>query len=47
VLSGFHRQALHARRLELCHPAGGEQIGWEAPLPADFAELLTALRGEA
>lgn len=40
------RQALHAARLELRHPASGEQRVWEAPLPADFQELLAALEAE-
>lgn len=47
ALSTFQRQALHARRLELCHPASGEQVGWEAEMPADFAGLLAILREAA
>lgn len=43
-LDAFPRQALHAWRLSLKHPASGEQMGWEAPLPADFADLLKRLR---
>jgi len=39
------RQMLHAWRLELPHPATGETLAFEAPPPADFAELLAALRG--
>jgi 23S rRNA pseudouridine1911/1915/1917 synthase len=39
----FHRQALHAVRLGLVHPASGEFMEWEAPPPADFADLLKAL----
>lgn len=46
VLAGFRRQALHAARLELCHPATGQTCGWEADIPVDFARLLTALRAE-
>ena len=45
ALTGFRRQALHATRLELCHPASGETLGWEADIPADFAQLLGVLRG--
>jgi hypothetical protein len=26
------------------HPASGEEMAWESPLPADFAQLLDALR---
>jgi 23S rRNA pseudouridine1911/1915/1917 synthase len=43
VLQGFRRQALHAARLEFTFE--GEPIAAEASLPADFAELLDALRG--
>jgi 23S rRNA pseudouridine1911/1915/1917 synthase len=39
----FHRQALHAVRLGLTHPATGEYMEWEAPPPPDFAELLETL----
>lgn len=46
ALQGFRRQALHARRLELTHPATGEPMAWEAPLPADLAELLAVLRDD-
>ena len=40
----FPRQALHAERLGLIHPITQEPMQWECPLPADFAELLEALR---
>lgn len=40
----FGRQALHARRLGLIHPASGLAMEWEAPLPEDFAGLLERLR---
>jgi 23S rRNA pseudouridine1911/1915/1917 synthase len=40
----FKRQALHAERLELVHPASHEIVGWTAPAPEDFQQLLTALR---
>ena len=46
LLAGFPRQALHAWRLALLHPARREEMGWEAPLPDDFAQLLEALREE-
>jgi 23S rRNA pseudouridine1911/1915/1917 synthase len=39
----FARQALHAARLELTHPATGARLAFHAPLPADLAELLAAL----
>lgn len=44
ALSAFRRQALHAQRLEFVHPTSGEQVGWEAPVPADMTALLAALR---
>jgi len=40
----FGRQALHARRLTIRHPIDGRRLEFEAPLPADFLELLTRLR---
>lgn len=36
----FPRQALHARRLGLVHPATGVEVEWSTELPQDFAELL-------
>jgi len=39
------RHALHAWRLAFVHPATGEGVRYEAPLPADLRELLGALRG--
>jgi 23S rRNA pseudouridine1911/1915/1917 synthase len=44
TLDAFPRQALHAWRLALVHPESGAALHWEAPLPADFAVLLEALR---
>ena len=43
----FHRQALHAFRLGLIHPASGRPMQWTAPLPDDFLELLEGVREEA
>ncbi len=40
----FARQALHAARLALIHPATGAPCAWKSPLPADFAQLLERLR---
>ncbi|UII57342.1 RluA family pseudouridine synthase [Cytobacillus spongiae] len=37
-------QALHAGVLGFEHPRTGEYIEFEAPLPAEFADLLTSLR---
>lgn len=42
----FGRQALHARVLGFRHPADGRPLRFEAPVPADFVELLASLRGK-
>jgi 23S rRNA pseudouridine1911/1915/1917 synthase len=36
----FPRQALHAERLALQHPANRESCEWTAALPADMSQLL-------
>ena len=41
----FGRQALHAYRLGFRHPVDGRALQFEAPLPADLAELLARVRG--
>jgi 23S rRNA pseudouridine1911/1915/1917 synthase len=46
-LEGFKRQALHAARLKLAHPVTGEEVEWEAPLPADMAHLVGVLEADA
>jgi tRNA pseudouridine32 synthase/23S rRNA pseudouridine746 synthase len=38
------RTPLHAARLELRHPADGREVAIEAPLPADMAAAIEALR---
>ena len=43
ALRAFRRQALHAARLELTHPATGSPMSWESPLPADLRALLRSL----
>lgn len=40
----FPRQALHAYRLAFAHPVDGRPMRFEAPIPADMAELLARLR---
>src|SRR5580765_8106724 len=47
ALLAFRRQALHAHKLSLDHPATGQRMGFEAPLPEDFRQLLTVLRADA
>jgi len=46
-LKGFNRQALHAKRLELFHPATGELMAWEVDLPDDMQSLLKSLKRDA
>jgi len=46
AVRAFKRQALHATRLELNHPATGERLTFEAPLPHDMVELLATLTHE-
>ena len=43
MLRGFRRQALHATRLGLIHPASGEAMEWSRPVPADMQALMDAL----
>lgn len=43
MLRNFSRQALHARRLGLVHPLTGEEMMFEAEIPADFKALLEEL----
>jgi len=40
----FPRQALHAWKLTITHPASGQAMTFEAPIPADLGDLLAALR---
>jgi 23S rRNA pseudouridine1911/1915/1917 synthase len=46
ALRGFRRQALHAARLAFDHPDGSGRVEFAAPLPADFATLVAALRAD-
>ncbi|MEW6352860.1 MAG: 23S rRNA pseudouridine(1911/1915/1917) synthase RluD [Pseudomonadota bacterium] len=46
TLRNFKRQALHAGSLGLIHPRSGAAMQWSAPLPADMARLLEALRAD-
>lgn len=46
-LRTFPRQALHAARLALIHPAQGVPMSWESSLPKDFQMLIEALRAES
>ncbi len=45
TLRDFKRQALHAKKLALQHPATGKKMSWTVKPPEDFAELLDLLYG--
>lgn len=45
ALEVFGRQALHAFRLGLVHPASGEPVSWEIPMATDMTTLMAVLRG--
>ena len=47
ALRSFRRQALHARRLTLVHPADQEEMVFESPLASDLVELVAVLREDA
>lgn len=46
TLRGFKRQALHAARLTLNHPAHLQPCSFEAPLPPDLLDLIAALASD-
>ncbi len=46
-LRGFKRQALHAVKLSLIHPASGKKMSWAASVPADMGALMAALADDA
>ena len=46
AVTGFPRQALHARTLRLKHPGSLERCEFEAPLPSDLCALLDILKLE-
>ncbi|MDT8281964.1 MAG: 23S rRNA pseudouridine(1911/1915/1917) synthase RluD [Gammaproteobacteria bacterium] len=43
-LQAFKRQALHAWKLSFVHPASGEDVSYEAPLPDDMQQLIHLLQ---
>ena len=43
ALLNFRRQALHSRKLSLCHPESGELLSWRTPLPDDMQNLINVL----
>ncbi len=44
ALGSLARPALHAARLAFTHPGSGARLSFEAPLPADLAGVIDALR---
>ena len=44
MVSGFPRQALHARLLAFRHPTSGELMEFEGPMPEDMEKLLQGFR---
>ncbi len=47
LLHDFKRQALHAMKLTLVHPATGKTMQWTADVPADMSDLMEALARDA
>jgi 23S rRNA pseudouridine1911/1915/1917 synthase len=45
ALEALDRPALHAARLSFIHPATGELVAFESPLPEDLNTALRALGG--
>lgn len=43
ALKALKRQMLHARKLGFIHPVSGEDLEFEAPVPADFKDVLRML----
>ena len=46
LLREFKRQALHAKKLALIHPASEELLQWECELPQDMQQLLQLLKAD-
>ena len=46
-IAGFGRQALHAWRLGLNHPADGRPVSWTSMIPADLFQLLEQCQVDA
>jgi 23S rRNA pseudouridine1911/1915/1917 synthase len=44
VVTGIHRQALHAARLDISHPITAARMSFVAPLAADLAILANSIR---
>lgn len=46
ALRTFNRQALHAGKLGLIHPATGKPVEWKIPLPDDMKQLIKILNDD-
>ena len=44
MFATMERQALHAKTLGFNHPATGEYVEFNSPLPTDFQNVLDKLR---
>ena len=44
LVINFPRQALHAKKLGLVHPATNKKMSWDIKLPDDFSDLLNIMR---
>ncbi len=47
ALLGFSRQALHAAKLAITHPASGARLEWSVPMPIDMQTLVKVLQQDA
>jgi 23S rRNA pseudouridine1911/1915/1917 synthase len=47
ALRGFRRQALHAVKLSLIHPATEKTMSWAVSVPEDMGALMAALAHDA
>jgi 23S rRNA pseudouridine1911/1915/1917 synthase len=47
VMRAFKRQALHAKRLQLCHPLSARPMRFECAIPPDMRALVDALAADA
>jgi 23S rRNA pseudouridine1911/1915/1917 synthase len=47
LLACVRRQMLHAWRLEIDHPATGERMVFESPLPEDMERLIEKIEGRS
>jgi 23S rRNA pseudouridine1911/1915/1917 synthase len=46
LIRTFSRQALHALKLQLVHPASGKEMQWAVEVPEDMSRLMKALAAD-